>query len=257
VAVGRQGAGRAPALDLEPGEVLLGLAGQTAPSRQPALVAQALAGQVEPSTVDSSLSEQRPPARRRRRGGSFQWSCSPLHALGPGRNGGEACRQVDEGLLVADPGRVPGPEEQFPSGRLQARFLSKLAAGRGFGLLPLVVARPGRQLEHVRIDRGPKLAHQRHRAIVVHGDDGDGAGMADDEPVEGLVVRVEQVEAVHPEEPGPEELLLRDSAEPGTGLGDGVEIEQVGLAPLRPLQRRRDELPELFLLLLLFIEGRV
>ena len=43
-------------------------------------------------------------------------------------------------------------------------------------------------------------------------------GMADDEAVEGLVVGIEQVEAVDAEQPGPEELLLRDTAEARHGL---------------------------------------
>jgi hypothetical protein len=44
-------------------------------------------------------------------------------------------------------------------------------------------------------------------------DDGDGAGVADHEAVERLAVGVDEVEPVHPEQPGSEELLLRDTAE--------------------------------------------
>jgi hypothetical protein len=37
--------------------------------------------------------------------------------------------------------------------------------------------------------------------------------MPDDDALEGLVVRVQEVQAVHAEQPGLKELLLRDAAE--------------------------------------------
>jgi hypothetical protein len=45
------------------------------------------------------------------------------------------------------------------------------------------------------------------------GDDRDGAWVPDDEAIEGLAGGVEDVQAVHPEHPGPQELLLGDAAE--------------------------------------------
>ena len=86
--VGRQGAGRAPALDLEPGEVLLGVPGQRlAHGTPPAGAAQALAGQVQAEHRRLVLERPvAPPGRRRRRGGSSRPSCSPppRRRAGPG-----------------------------------------------------------------------------------------------------------------------------------------------------------------------------
>ena len=72
---------------------------------------------------------------------------------------------------------------------------------------------PGHDLEHLGVDGRPVLPHQRHRAVVVDGDNCDGTGVADDDPVEGLAVGIEEVQAVDPEQPGPQELLLGDTAE--------------------------------------------
>ncbi len=111
------------------------------------------------------------------------------------------------------PGVFQVPIEQLPARGLEPGLLGELAPCRGFGLLPFLVARPGRDLEHQRVDGSAVLAHQRHGAVVVHGDDRDGAGMTDDDALERPVVGVQEVQAVHPEQPGPEELLLRDAAE--------------------------------------------
>ena len=116
-------------------------------------------------------------------------------------------------VLIADAGRVPGPDQQFPARGLEAGLLGELAPCRGFGLLPFLVECPGGDLEHQRVDGGPVLAHQCHGAVVVHGDDRDGAGMPDDDALERLVVGVQEVQPVHAEQPGLEELLLRDAAE--------------------------------------------
>ena len=72
---------------------------------------------------------------------------------------------------------------------------------------------PGHDLEHQGVDGRPVLPYQRHGAVVVDGDDRDGARVPDDDAVEGLAVRVEEVQTVHPEQPGPQEFLLRDAAE--------------------------------------------
>ena len=81
------------------------------------------------------------------------------------------------------------------------------------GLLAVLVARAGHDLEHLGVDGRPVLAHQRHRAVVVDGDDRDGARVPDDDAIEGLAGGVEEVQAVDSEEPGPQELLLGDAAE--------------------------------------------
>ncbi len=147
-------------------------------------------------------------------------------------------------MLVADPRRIPGADQQLQAGGLEPYLLGQLPPGRSLGLLALFVERPGGELEHQGIDRGPVLADKGHGPVVVHRDDGDGTGVAHDEAVEGPAVGIEQVEPVHPEQPGPEELLLRDAAEPRHVLGDGVEVEQVGLAPVGPFQRGRNQLTE-------------
>ena len=113
--------------------------------------------------------------------------------------------------------QVPTRSSQWEASRPASSASSRRAVG--LGLLPVLVERPGGNLEHQGIDGCPVLAHQRHGAVVVHGDDGDGTGVADDEAVEGPAVGVEQVEAVHPEQPGPEELFLRDTAEPRHASG--------------------------------------
>ena len=136
-----------------------------------------------------------------------------LHTLRTGRDGGETRRQVDEGVLVADSGRVPGSDEQLPARGREPGLLGELAACRGFGLLAVLVARPGHDLQHLGVDGRPVLPHQRHRAVVVDGDDRDGTRVPDDDPIEGLAGGVDEVQTVHPEQPSPQELLLGDTAE--------------------------------------------
>ena len=96
---------------------------------------------------------------------------------------------------------------------LQARLLGQLAPRRGLRCLAALVACPRRQLQHHGVDRRPVLAHQCHGAVVVQGDDGDCTGVAEDDALEGRAPGIEQVDAVDPEQPRPEELLLRDAAE--------------------------------------------
>ena len=96
---------------------------------------------------------------------------------------------------------------------LEPGLLGELAARRGLGLLAVLVARPGHDLEHLGVDGGPVLPDQRHGAVVVDRDDRDRTRVPDDDAIEGFAGGVEQVQTVDPEQPGPQKLLLGDAAE--------------------------------------------
>ena len=207
---------RAPALHLQPREVLLGGAGQRRLTGSRPGAARPGPGQEEPE--HRRLVLQRPVGHQRRRGRPgaivstvMKPSSTPSGRLAHGvRPGG----QEDRGVLVADAGRVPGADQQLPVRRLEARPPRPARVGpSSSGGSPATSRVPAGISSTMRVDRGPVLAHQRHRAVVVHGHDGHRAGMADDEALERAAVGVEQVEPVHPEQPGPQELLLRDAAE--------------------------------------------
>jgi len=78
----------------------------------------------------------------------------------------------------------------------------------------------------------------------VDGDDRDGARVPDDDAIEGLAGGVEEVQTVHPEHRARRSSSSETRRKPGIGLGDGVEVEQVRLAPLRPFQCRGDQVAE-------------
>ena len=100
------------------------------------------------------------------------------------------------------------------------------------------------------VHRGPVLADQRHPALGVDRHDGHRPGVMDDEALEGPAVGIEHLGLAHGEESSPGTPPprrpggTRERASSGTGLGHAIEIEQVRLAPLGPVQRRRHQLAE-------------
>ena len=215
--VRRQSPGRATPLDLQPGEVLLGVPGQDTvtaarrpPARRAASHVQAQHGRLVLQRAVRHQSVDVVQADRLDGHGAL------LDAVAAGL--GMVVSPVARKIKVCwslTPGEFQVPISSSQLRRLEPGLLGQLAPSRGLGRLAVLVAGPRRDLEHQGVDRRAVLAHQRHRAVVVHGHDGDGAGVADHEAFEGRAVGVDEVEAVHPEQPGPEELLLRDTAEPG------------------------------------------
>ena len=213
--VGVERSRRPPALHLEPGEVLLGRAGQHGCRHAgPPVAASRARARQSPSTVVSSL--RVPSATERVEVGQLHALDAHEPLFGPVRTRrarGEAGGQEDRRLLVADPRAVPRADQPLPRRRLEARLLGQLAPGRFLVALLRPVQGAGGDLEHQGVDRGPVLADEGDRTVVVHRDDGHRAGMAHDEAVEGRAVGVFQVQPLHPEDRGPEELLPRDAAE--------------------------------------------
>ena len=95
-------------------------------------------------------------------------------------------------------------------GRDQAGLLGQLAPGGFERGLAVLVQRPGRDLEHQRPTAGRYWRTMVTVPSSCTGTTATAPGVAHRLALEGLARRGRQVQPVHPEQPGPEELLLRE-----------------------------------------------
>ncbi len=135
-----------------------------------------------PSTVVSSFSvPSATRGRRRRRARCVSMVMKPS-SIPSGRlaHGGQPGGQEDRRVLVADAGRVPGADQHAPVGR------PRVPPPRPAPAVPWpprdspsTSQVPAGISSTMSVDGGPVLAHQRHRAVLVHRHDRHRAGMAD------------------------------------------------------------------------------
>ena len=145
------------------------------------------------------------------------------------------------------PGRVPGADEQLPVRRLEPGLLGQLAPGRVLGCLAV----PSRVPAGISSTMASTAARYWRTRVTVpsscSGHHGHRTGVADDDAVERLAVGVDAGGSGPPgtARPGGAPPPRRGgSPAPARRLGDGVEVEQVRLAALGPLERRRHQLAE-------------
>ena len=97
----------------------------------------------------------------------------------------EVCWSLMPGVFKVPIKQVPGAASR-PASWANSR---RAVASGGSTALSRV---PATECQHDGVDRGAVLADQGHGAVVVHGYDGHGAGVADHEALKGRAVGIER-----------------------------------------------------------------
>src|SRR5438309_410770 len=158
-----------------------------------------------------------------------------LDAVGAPGAGVEVQGQVDEGVLVAEPGRVEELGQLLQPAGPHAHLLLQLPAGRELGLLADHVALARRYLEQLTVDGGAVLAYEQHGLPLLHDrHHRDGAGVVHHVALEGVAVGRGEGGSRHRDQRAAVALRLRELAEPAQRRAGGATCPRPGPRPRPP-----------------------
>src|SRR5437588_778526 len=158
-----------------------------------------------------------------------------LDAVGAPGAGVEVQGQVDEGVLVAEPGRVEELGQLLEPAGAHAHLLLQLPAGRELGLLADHVALARRYLEQLTVDGGAVLAHEQHGLPLLHDrHHRDRPGVVHHVAFEAVAVGRGERGSRHRDQRAAVALRLRELAEPAQRRAGGATCPRPGPRPRPP-----------------------